>query len=310
MEWSERIGRRIRLRDLHILLAVVQCKSLAKAADHLAISRPVISKAIADLEQVLGVRLIERDRHGAEPTPYGAALLKRGTAVFDELRSGVKDIAVLSDPAAGEVRIGSTAPLSASFVAAVVERLCQRFPRIAFQIEVAENEQLFGNLIGRNIDLSILRRWVTRVPDEVAFEALYEDPLLVTVGAQSPWARRRKVELSELVDEWWAMPPLDTQPGMFYAELFRAKGLDCPRARVVSFSIGTRASLLSTGRFITFLPLSALRFPARQTSIKALPIELPMIGPVGIATLKKRALSPAAQLFIDGAREVAKQMVR
>lgn len=263
MEWSERIGRRIRLRDLHILLAVVQCKSLAKAADHLAISRPVISKAIADLEQVLGVRLIERDRHGAEPTPYGAALLKRGIAVFDELRSGVKDIEFLSDPAAGEVRIGSTAPLSA-----------------------------------------------TRVPDEVAFEALYEDPLVVTVGAQSPWARRRKVELAELVDEWWAMPPLDTEPGRFYAELFRAKGLDCPRARVVSFSIGTRASLLSTGRFITFLPLSALRFPARQTSIKALPIELPMIGPVGIATLKKRALSPSAQLFIAGAREVAKQMAR
>ena len=50
MEWSERIGRRIRLRDLHILLAVVQCKSMAKAAEHLAISKPVISKVIADLE--------------------------------------------------------------------------------------------------------------------------------------------------------------------------------------------------------------------------------------------------------------------
>src|SRR5882757_8270518 len=86
MDWSERIGRRIRLRDLHILLAVVQCKSLAKAAEQLAISRPVVSRAIADLEHVLGVRLLERDRHGAEPTVYGAALLKRGTAVFDDGR--------------------------------------------------------------------------------------------------------------------------------------------------------------------------------------------------------------------------------
>jgi DNA-binding transcriptional LysR family regulator len=76
MEWSGRIGRRIRLRDLHILLAVVQCKSMAKAAEHLAISKPVISKAIADLEHVLGVRVLERDRHGAEPTAYGTALLK------------------------------------------------------------------------------------------------------------------------------------------------------------------------------------------------------------------------------------------
>src|SRR5215470_11694486 len=142
MEWSERIGRRIRLRDLHILLAVVQYKSLATAAQHLAISRPVVSKAIADLEHVLGVRLLERDRHGAEPTVYGAALLKRGTAIFDELRGTVKDIEFLADPTAGEVRIGSTPPLSASFAAAVVERLCERYPRINFQIEVSERAWL------------------------------------------------------------------------------------------------------------------------------------------------------------------------
>src|SRR5215813_7896973 len=78
MKWSERIGRRLKLRDLHILLAVAQCESIAKAANQLAITQPVVSKAIADLERMLGVRLIDRDRHGAEPTIYGEALLKRG----------------------------------------------------------------------------------------------------------------------------------------------------------------------------------------------------------------------------------------
>src|SRR5712692_7660972 len=111
MEWSARIGRRIKLRDLHILLAVAECRSMAKAAEHLAISQPVVSKVIADLEHALGVRLLDRDRHGAEPTIYGAALLKRGTAAFDELKQGVKDIEFLADPTAGELRIGSTAPM-------------------------------------------------------------------------------------------------------------------------------------------------------------------------------------------------------
>src|SRR5262245_41612784 len=106
MQWSERIGRRIRLRDLHILLAVAHSKSLAKAARPLPISGRVVSKVIADLEHALGVRLLECDRHGAEPTVCGAALLKRGTTVFNELREGVKDIEFLVDPAAGEVRIG------------------------------------------------------------------------------------------------------------------------------------------------------------------------------------------------------------
>jgi DNA-binding transcriptional LysR family regulator len=310
MEWSERIGRRIRLRDLHILLAVVQCKSLAKAAEQLAISRPVVSRAIADLEYVLGVRLLERDRHGAEPTAYGAALLKRGIAVFDELREGVKDIEFLADPTAGEVRIGSTPPLSASFVAAVVERLCERYPRITFQIEVSETEGLRRALVERKVDLSIVRRYGAHVPDELSFEALYDDPFVVTVGAQSPWARRRKVELAELADEWWAMPPPESEPGSFFAEIFRAKGLGYPRAKVVSSPIGVRTSLLATGRFLTILPLSVLRFPTKPLSIKALPIELPTIGPIGVATLKNRALNPSAQLFIDCAREVAKPLAK
>lgn len=310
MDWSDRIGRRIRLRDLHILLAVVQCKSMAKAAKQLAISRPVVSKVIADLEHVLGVSLLDRDRHGAEPTVYGAALLKRGSTVFDELREGVKDIELLADPTAGEIRIGSTPPLSASFVAAVVDQLCKRYPRIRFHIEVSETEWLRRNLIERNVDLLIVRKYGGRVPDELSFEKLYEDPFVVAAGAQSPWARRRKIELSELANEWWAMPPSESQPGSFFAEAFRAKGLDFPRVKVVAFPIEVRTSLLATGRFLTIVPRSVLRFSSKPASIKELPTELPVTGPVGLLTVRKRALSPAGQLFIQCARAIANAPAR
>lgn len=305
MEWSERIGRRIRLRDLHILLAVVQCKSMARAAEQLAISKPVVSKAITDLEHVLGVRLLDRDRHGAEPTVYGATLLKRGIAVFDELREGVKDIEFLADPTAGEVRIGSTPPLSASFVAAVVDRLARRYPRFSFHIGVSDTDQLVRDLIGRNVDLTIVRSYGTRPPDELAFEVLYEDPYVVTAGAQNPWARRRKVDLAELADEWWAVPPADSYSGSFFEEAFRAKGLDIPRAKVVTFPHAVRIGLLATGHFLTMFPRSVLIFPARMPFLKDLPIELPPVGPVGVLTVKNRALSPAAQFFIECARELA-----
>jgi regulatory helix-turn-helix LysR family protein len=81
---------------------------MAKAAEHLAVSQPVVSKVVADLEQRLGVRLLDRDRHGAQPTVYWLALLKRGVAAFDELRQGVEDIEFLRDPTKGELRIGCT----------------------------------------------------------------------------------------------------------------------------------------------------------------------------------------------------------
>jgi DNA-binding transcriptional LysR family regulator len=80
------------------------------------------------------VRLLERDRHGAEPTIYGAALLKRGTTVFDELRESVKDIEFLIDPTAGEVRIACHPSLATSFVSAIIDRLSQHHPRIMFHL--------------------------------------------------------------------------------------------------------------------------------------------------------------------------------
>src|SRR5919109_3384428 len=106
MQWSERIGKRLKLRDLHILLAVVQWGSMAKAAAELAVSQPAVSKAIADMEHTVGLRLLDRTRHGIEPTVYGRALIKRGLAVFDELRQGVKELEFLADPTAGGLPSG------------------------------------------------------------------------------------------------------------------------------------------------------------------------------------------------------------
>src|SRR2546427_4576273 len=143
MPWSDRIGRRIKLRDLHVLHAVVQSGSMTKAANHLAVSVPVVSKAIADLEHTVGVRLLDRSPQGVEPTMYGRALLSRSLAAFDELRQGVKDIEFLADPTAGEVRIGSTIPIAASFVSAVIDRLSRQYPRIVFQILATDSAAIY-----------------------------------------------------------------------------------------------------------------------------------------------------------------------
>jgi DNA-binding transcriptional LysR family regulator len=74
MPWDERTKRRLKLRDLDILVAVVETGSMGKAAKRLDISQPAISKAIVELEDALGVRLLDRGRRGVVPTAYGVAL--------------------------------------------------------------------------------------------------------------------------------------------------------------------------------------------------------------------------------------------
>ena len=105
--WESRIGRRLKLRDIHILSTVVQWGSMAKAATHLAMSQPAVSQSIAELEATLGVRLLDRNARGVEPTLYAHALLKRGHVVFDELMQGVRDIDFLANPTVGEIRVAS-----------------------------------------------------------------------------------------------------------------------------------------------------------------------------------------------------------
>src|SRR5262245_4723894 len=146
MRWSDRIGRRIKLSDLHILLAVAQSGSMVKAAKDLAVSHPVVSRSIGALEHTLGVRLLERNPHGVELTEYGRAMLNRSHVGFDELRQSVKDIEFLADPTAGEVRIGGTPAFLASFLPTVLDRLHHRHPRMMIHVVATSADSLLHDL--------------------------------------------------------------------------------------------------------------------------------------------------------------------
>jgi DNA-binding transcriptional LysR family regulator len=306
MRWNDRIGRRLKLGDLHVLVAVAKHGSMIKAAAALSMSHPVVSRAIGDLEHILGVQLFDRNPRGVALTPFGRAILNRSIAVFDELRSGVEDIEFLADPTAGEVRIGSTSALARSFVTAVIDRLARRHPRIKFHVVTGEGRALYRELEERNVDLLVARTFSGDHQDHIEMEALCDDPYVVAAGIRSPWVRRRRLTLADIVDEQWVLPPLDSLVGSFVVEAFRASGLRPPHPAVLAFPVEVRTSLLETGRFLTIVPRSMLRFPGPHPLIKELPVKLPNTsGPITIFTLKGRTLPPAAQLFLEGAREVA-----
>lgn len=306
MNWADRIGRRLKLRDLHVLHSVTQSGGMTKAAKQLAISVPVVSKAIADLEHAVGVRLLDRTPQGVAPTPAGRALLARSLVAFDELRQGVKDIESLADPGLGEVRIGSTIPIASSFVAAVIDRVSRQYPRISFHVVAIQTETLHRELLARNVDFLIARRFGPEIEQQLHFEKLYNDPYVVAAGLENPLLKRRTLRLRELVNEHWALPPPDSLVGSFVAKAFQASGLEFPKATVVTFPFAVRTTLVAAGRFLTVLPRSLLTFPAKHPLIKALRLALPIeSGPIGIFTVNTRSLSSAAQLFIQHAREVA-----
>ena len=308
----DRVSHRLKFRDLTLLDAVVRWKSMAKAATHLHVSQPAVSKAIAELEHMLGARLLDRGRRGIEPTPYARALLRRGTAIFDELRQGLSEIEFLSDSKAGEVRIATSEPMAAGLLPMIIGRLSRKNPGVSVFVSQSPIGSLqfrtprYQELRERNVDL-VLGPVITPFDDDnLEVEPLFDDPLVVVAGIRNRWTRRRSVALSELTDEPWCTLPVDTLVGARGAEAFHACGLDVPRRTVVSISVQLQIALLATQPFLTILPKSLVHFSGNRFSIKRLKIELPIAPvPIGIITLSNRTISPAAQLFIQIAREVA-----
>lgn len=310
IDWETRLGRRLKLRDLHILLTIVKWGSMAKAAAQLGMSQPAVSEAIERLEDALRVRLLDRSPKGVEPTIYARALLKRGHVALDELKQGIRDIEFLADPAVGEIRVGCPESLAAGFLPAVVDRLSGRYPRISVHVVAAQpGEQEFRELRERSVDLLLGRMFKPLSGDAVQAETLYQDTFFVVASTRSPWANRRKIALSALMEERWILFPEDSVSGLYIEQGFRANGLELPPQRMTSFSMQMRFHLLASGRFLTVLHGSVLRFNAKRWSLRALPIDLGIQAvPVVIFTSKNRTVSPVVSLFIGEAHKTARSM--
>jgi DNA-binding transcriptional LysR family regulator len=310
IDWDSRIGRRLRLRDLHVFSTVVRLGSMGKAAKELGVSQPAVSEIIADLEYVLGARLLDRMTRGISVTVYGAALERRIVAAFDELKQGVKDIEFLLDPTVGEVRIGCAESVSAAILQPICEAFMKQFPRVVLDVDNVNTLSFAQRLRDRSLDVVLVRGGLPledpQLISEFKVEPLYDDRLVIAVGRHSPWARRRKLSLVDLRDERWILSDSGLWNYQVIADAFRACGAEMPRISMKTISVHLRANLVATGGFITTFPQSVLDLYADRFGLKALPLQLPGAPwPVKIATLKHRTLSSAAERFIACAHETA-----
>ena len=251
MKWNDRIGRRLKLNDLHILMIVAESGSMGKAAKALGITQPSVSKAIADIEHTIGVRLLDRSTDGAALTAYGRALVMRGKRAFDELNQSFRDIDILSDPTVGEVTIGCPEALASGVLGAVLVRFCTQFPRVVVNVEEANNSAHNYQML-RERDVDLLLGSITRpfVEEDLDAQVIYEDRPYITTGTTNRLALRRMVEVAELLEQQWTLPP-GTILRSTLEEALEAKGFALPKIGVKSYSIHQRIGLLATGRFVS-----------------------------------------------------------
>ena len=307
---SQKLKRRLKLRDLDTLMTVVSAGGMHKAAEQLHVSQPAVSKAIADLESTLGVRLLERSRQGIEVTRYGEVLLRRATSMFDELQQSARELEHLADPQGGELSYGCGETANAGLACIAVERLTRQYPRLRFKVESGDWLVLHSHFLRERIcELVITRPWEPTIDPDINGEPLFREQLRVVVGQDHPMARRRKIGLAELANERWIFSQNEVRANSPVVAAFAAVGLPIPTCAILTGSLNVRYSVLATGRFITMMPHSLLKLGAVRLPVKVLPIELPWWRyPMMIFTLKNRSVSPLAELFIDTVRELSRPL--
>ena len=311
IDWDSQVGRRLRLRDLHVFFTVAQDGSMSKAAARLGVSTPTVSEAIAGLEHGLGVRLFDRGPKGVEPTRYGDALLKRTLIVFDELKQSIRDIEHLADPAAGEIRIACPLAITLTIIPQILDRFVKQYPRVAVHLDEvtpSSSQHDLQDLRDRKYDL-VLGRGASLLAepsvDDLNIEVLFNDQLVIAASPKSKWAARRKIDLAELIDAPWIMQGPPSWNYRYLAEACQARGLAMPKANLTTLSMSVIRHFLSDGQFITSMPRSVARF----LSLKVLPVDLPARPwPVFVTTLKHRTPSPVVVRFIACARDFTRSM--
>jgi DNA-binding transcriptional LysR family regulator len=307
MQWDDRVGRRLRLKDLHTLQTVAAVGSMAKASGRLALSQPAISKAISDMEQTLGAPLFDRSSSGVELTDCGRMLVERARVIFDEVRQGVLDIEHMSDPTRGEVRIGTIEPFT-GVVSEIISQLVRRYPRISYHVTVSDADSLGRELRERMLDVLIVRWVPPLVADDLAAQVLFKSSsFAVMAERRHPLLLRKKLNLADLMGERWTLSPPDSFLGRIVVDLFRRRKLPLPPTVATTISIYMRLNLLATGGFLTVLPLTMLRHRSNRAWLRALDVDLSdSSSPIAAITLKKRHSGGAVRLFLQASVEVCK----
>src|SRR5262245_19878268 len=257
MDWQDRIGRRLRLKDLHTLQTVAEVGSMARASQRLSLSQPAISKAISDMEHTLGAPLLDRSARGVELTEHGRVLIERTRVIFDEVKQGITEIEHLNDPTQGEVRIGAIEPVD-PILSDIIHRLARRYPRISYQITVGDTDMLVRKLRDRTLDVVVTRWNALTQADDLVVETLYTSMLAIVADKSHPMAARKRLTLPDLMQEQWALPPPDVFLGRVVAGLFEQKQLRLPQSIVTTTSTLMRLNLMANCGFLSVLPTTIL----------------------------------------------------
>lgn len=301
-----RLGANLKPRHLQLLASLDDFRSLVKVASYFNVTQPAVSKALADLERMLEVRLFERTGRGLEPTIYGQCMIRHARGLLSDLQQAREELVALRSGESGRVAVGVLPASAPVLIPKAIATLKSDAPHTTVLLQEGTLATLLPELQVGNLDLIVGTIPPARLAAGLATEVLYdEDPIVLVAGAHHPLVRRRKLRWADLVDFPWIIPP----PGASMREPFERalaeRRLPLPVNRVESVALISNKTILQETLAIGFFSKRIAEHYGDLRLVAILPLELPhLVGPIGAMWTRNKPQLPAVKRLLSSLRKV------
>ena len=311
IEFDATVRSSFKPRSLQLLVALDDFRHLGKVAASIHVTQPAVSKALAELERGLGLKLFERTARGVVPTAYGECLIRHARAMLTELAQARDELRGLVSGSSGNIRVGVFATAALALVPRSLALLKARNPGMTVLLREVTMETLLPELWMGNFDVI-----VGRLPDNPAASGLNEKQLMeegvsLVAGRHHPLATRRRMHWSDLAAYPWVFPPVNTLLRAPLERAFEQHGVPMPANRVETLSVHVMRGYLQYTDAIAALATDVARYYQSLGLLAILPLELPRLArPIGVIWSRQRPLAPATQVLIQCLEEAAQIVAR
>ncbi|GGF18377.1 transcriptional regulator [Aliidongia dinghuensis] len=297
---------RLKLRQLALVLALIETKTMHRAAESLNLSQPAATKLLQEIERTLGVSLFERQPRGMVPTVYGLAAGRHARLLLRDLNRLQQEMEGLKRGIEGTVQLGAVMAAVPQLVAGALARLGQAHPTLRVSLLTDTSDGLLAELHAGRLDVVVGRPISKRDRESLTWEPLVDEEIRIVVGTGNPLLGLDGLTLADLARETWVLQPASTPMRQAVEAAFAQSGLDLPHHSVETVSMLATASLLARTSMIGAVPDSIASYFIALDTLAELPVALPAgIEPCGLITLADRPIDPALECVMAALRETA-----
>lgn len=294
------------LRQIKYFLEIVRCASFGQAAERLHITQPALSKSIRNLEQSLGVLLLERHPGGVVPTEYGKLFLDYAALITGEVDRALEEIAQLKGTGRGIVRVGAGATMMQYLIPQAVRAFVAGDDKAVVTFRQGLRDELIACLRRGEVDIVVGSIGGLSHDDDLRQEVVLQDEIVVVANRDHPLAARASVSIADLGAYKWVLPDGTEGERNRLTRVLRAAGLPPPTCVISTPSSTFMATMLQEGEFLSYLPRALIQLEREYAHLVPLNIDTPIWDAVtvGVTYRRRGVMLAPVRRFINRLIEV------